>query len=71
MNTHASLPSEDAAVVLLFNIVATGQIKLRRIAGRRRIATVLAQPEHVAGGMMSADLEDSDTRCGAQWSTSS
>jgi hypothetical protein len=56
VNTQGSLPSKDATVLLLFNLVPTGQINLRRIAGRRKIAPVLAQPEHVAGGMVSADL---------------
>jgi len=36
-----SLPSEDAAIVLLFSLVASGQIRLRRIGGWRKIATVL------------------------------
>src|SRR5438132_5520790 len=35
--TQGSLPSEDAAVVLLFSLVASGQIKLRRINGWRKI----------------------------------
>jgi hypothetical protein len=38
------LPSEEAAIVLLFGLVASGQIKLRRINGWRRIATVLGRP---------------------------
>ena len=38
-----SLPSEDTAVVLLFSLVASGQIKLRRIDGWQKIATVLRQ----------------------------
>jgi putative transposase len=42
MKTQGSLPSEDAALVLLFNLVASGQIKLRRIDGWRKIATVLS-----------------------------
>src|SRR5438093_6187424 len=41
VKTQGSLPSEDAAVVLLFSLVASGQIKLRRIDGWRKIATVL------------------------------
>lgn len=44
VKTHGSLPSEDAAIVLLFGLVASGQIKLRRINGWRRIATVLGRP---------------------------
>src|SRR5438128_9680984 len=43
VKTQGSLPSEDAAVVLLFSLVATGQIKLRRIDGWQKIATVLSQ----------------------------
>ncbi|MBI4271134.1 MAG: transposase [Candidatus Rokubacteria bacterium] len=33
VKTQDSLPSEDAAVVLLFSLVVSGQIKLRRIDG--------------------------------------
>ena len=38
-----SLPSEDTAVVLLFSLVASGQIRLRRIDGWQKFATVLRQ----------------------------
>ena len=48
VKTQGSLPSEDAAVVLLFSLVASGQIKLRRIDGWRKIATVLSQTTPVA-----------------------
>jgi putative transposase len=48
VKTQGSLPSEDAAVVLLFSLVATGQIKLRRIDGWQKIATVLSQNTLVA-----------------------
>src|SRR5437899_7732758 len=41
VKTHGSLPSEDAAVVLLFGVVASGQIRVRRIDGWQKIATVL------------------------------
>ena len=34
----------DAALTLLFSLVASGQIELRRIDGWRKIATVLRQP---------------------------
>jgi len=43
VKTQGSLPSEDAAVVLLFGLVASGQIRLRRIDGWRKIAAVLSQ----------------------------
>ena len=43
VKTQGSLPSEDAAVVLLFSLVVSGQIKLRRIDGWRKIATVFRQ----------------------------
>jgi putative transposase len=43
VKTQGSLPSEDAALVLLFGLVASGQIKLRRIDGWRKIAAVLSQ----------------------------
>ncbi len=48
VKTQGSLPGEDAAVVLLFSLVASGQIKLRRIDGWRKIAAVLRQPLTVA-----------------------
>jgi len=35
VKTQGSLPSEDAAVILLFSLVASGQINLRRIDGWR------------------------------------
>jgi transposase-like protein len=47
--TQGSLPSEDAAVVLLFSLVASGQIKLRRIDGWRKISAVLSQHTPVTG----------------------
>lgn len=43
MKTQGSLPTEDAALVLLFSLVASGQIKLRRIDGWRKMAAVLSQ----------------------------
>jgi len=48
VKTQGSLPTEDAALVLLFSLVASGQIKLRRIDGWRKIATVLSQNTSVA-----------------------
>jgi putative transposase len=48
VKTQSSLPSEDAAVVLLFSLVASGQIKLRRIDGWRKIAAMLSQHRPVA-----------------------
>ncbi len=43
VKTQGSLPGEDAALILLFSLVASGQIKLRRIDGWRKIGTVLRQ----------------------------
>jgi hypothetical protein len=37
------MPTEDAALVVLFSLVASGQIKLRKIDGWQKIATVLRQ----------------------------
>jgi len=48
VKTQGSLPSEDAALVLLFSLVASGQIKLRKIDGWRKIAAVLTQHTAVA-----------------------
>lgn len=43
VKTQGSLPTEDAALILLFSLVASGQIRLRRIDGWRKIAGVLRQ----------------------------
>ena len=43
VKTQGSLPSEDAELVLLFSLVASGQIKLRRIDGWRKIAAVVSR----------------------------
>ena len=48
VKTQSSLPSEDAALVLFFSLVASGQIRLRRIDGWRKIAAVLSQHTAVA-----------------------
>jgi putative transposase len=48
VKTQSALPSEDTAVVLLFSLVASGQIRLRRIDGWRKIAAVLRQRGRVA-----------------------
>src|SRR5204863_2816375 len=43
VKTQSSLPTEDLAVILLFSLVASGQIRLRRVDGWQKIATVLSQ----------------------------
>jgi len=48
VKTQGSLPSEDAALILLFSLVVSGQIKLRRIDGWRQIAAVLRHRTSVA-----------------------
>ena len=48
VKTQGSLPSEDAALVLLFSLAASGQIKLRKIDGWWKIAAVLSQHTAVA-----------------------
>ncbi len=48
VKTQGSLPSEDAALILLFSLVVSGQIKLRRIDGWRKIAAVLSRHTSVA-----------------------
>ena len=42
------LPTEDTALVLLFSLVVSGQIKLRRIDGWRKVAGVLRQQTALA-----------------------
>jgi putative transposase len=41
VKTQASLPTEDAALVLLYSLVASGQIKLRKLDGFEKIASML------------------------------
>jgi putative transposase len=48
VKTQGSLPTEDAALVLLFSLVASGQIRLRRIDGWQKIAAVLSPHTAVA-----------------------
>ena len=43
VKTQGSLPTEDAALVLLFGIVASGQIRLRRLDGWRQIPALLRE----------------------------
>ena len=43
VKTQGSLPSEEAALILLFGLIATGQIKLRKIDGYRKLAGVLSE----------------------------
>jgi mutator family transposase len=43
VKTQGSLPSEDAALVLLFGLIATGQIKLRKIDGYKKLAGVISE----------------------------
>lgn len=42
VKTQGSLPTEDAALILLFGLVASGQITLRKIDGYTKIASVLS-----------------------------
>lgn len=48
MKTQGSLPSEDSAIVLLFSLVASLQITLRKIDGWRKIVAALSQRTVVA-----------------------
>ncbi len=43
VKTQGSLPTEDAAVSLLFGLVASGQIRLRKIDGHTKLATVIRE----------------------------
>jgi hypothetical protein len=42
VKTQGSLPSEDAALILLFSLVVSGQIKLRKIDGHTTMAAVIS-----------------------------
>jgi transposase-like protein len=43
VKTQGSLPTEDAALILLFSLVASGQIKLRKIDGHTTMAAVISK----------------------------
>ena len=43
VKTQGALPTDDAAVTLLFSLVASGQTRLRKLDGWRRLATVIRQ----------------------------
>lgn len=43
VKTQASLPSEDSALVLLFSLIASGQIRLRKLDGFEEIAELLSK----------------------------
>lgn len=43
MKTQRALPTEDAALGLLFGLVVTGQIRLRRLDGWRQIPAILRE----------------------------
>ncbi len=45
VKTQVSFPSESCALVLLYSLVAGGQINLRRIDGYEKIVDVLAREE--------------------------
>ena len=46
--TQASFTTEESAVTLLFGLVASGQIRLRRIDGYQHLADVLGRGEVAA-----------------------
>ena len=48
VKTQGTLPTEDAALVLLFSLVASGQIRLRKVDGWRKIAAVIRQHTRIA-----------------------
>jgi hypothetical protein len=48
VKTQGSLPNDHAAVVLLFSLVVSGQIKLRKIDGWPKIAAVPSQGKPAA-----------------------
>jgi hypothetical protein len=43
VNTQGALPTEDRALLLLFGLVATGQITLRKLDGYTHLGAVIRQ----------------------------
>ena len=48
VKTQGSFPTEDAAVVLLYSLVASGQITLRKIDGHERVRAAMANTSALA-----------------------
>ena len=48
MNTQGSFPSENCALALLYSLVASDQINLRRIDGYETIVDVIPREEDAA-----------------------
>jgi len=48
VKTQGSFPTEECALVLLYSLVASGQINLRRLDGYEKIVDVIAHEEHAA-----------------------
>jgi len=48
VKTQGSFPSENCALALLYSLVASGQINLRRLDGYEKIVDVIAHEEHAA-----------------------
>ncbi|MGH7342221.1 MAG: IS256 family transposase [Candidatus Rokuibacteriota bacterium] len=44
VKTQSSFPREDAAMVLLYGLVATGQVRFRRLEGHDKLVDVAANP---------------------------
>jgi transposase-like protein len=41
VKTQGALPTEDSALILLFGLIATGQITLRKLDGYKQLAAVI------------------------------
>jgi len=48
VKTRGALPTEDATLVLLFGLVVSGQIRLRRLDGWRQIPAILREHRRAA-----------------------
>jgi hypothetical protein len=48
VKTQGSLPTEDCALVLLYSLVASGQIVLRRLDGYEQISSQPIEEEQAA-----------------------
>jgi putative transposase len=48
VKTQGSFPTEECALVLLYSLVASGQINLRRLDGYEKIVDVIAHEEEAA-----------------------
>ena len=66
VKTQGALPTEDSALILLFELVATGQITLRKLDGYKQLAAVIRQRMRPAASKNSPSRLEAEGRRGSR-----